>query len=94
MTTINLENTVVRSDNFITSKVDDDIVMMSLEKGAYYALDDIGSVIWEQIDQPQTVADLCRHLMTKFDVEPAQCQHDVLAFLTDLASEGMIQIVR
>ncbi len=93
MQTIQIENKIVRSENFITATVDNDIVMMSLEKGAYFGLDDIGSTIWEQIGEPKRVSTICTHLISQFEVDQSQCEADVLAFLNDLAAEGMVQIV-
>ena len=45
MAAISLDTIVKRSDDFITSTIDDELVMMSLEKGIYYGLDAIGSHI-------------------------------------------------
>ncbi len=93
MNTINLETEIVRSNNFITSTVDNEVMMMSIEKGVYFSLDDIGSLIWEQISEPTHVSALCTHLSTQFNVDLNQCQTDTLAFLNDLAAEDMIHVV-
>ena len=93
MAAISLDTIVKRSDDFITSTIDDELVMMSLEKGIYYGLDAIGSHIWEGIAQPVSVQDLCRRLMNHFEVDQAQCQTDVLAFLNELLNEEMIHVV-
>ena len=90
---IQLENKIARSEGFITSTVDDEVMMMSIEKGHYYGLDDIGSHIWQQLENPVRVADLCAQLSTEFNVDQDQCETDVLAFLNELADEGMISIV-
>ncbi len=84
---------LIRSDQFITATVDDDIVMMSIEKGAYFSLDETGTTIWEQLAKPVTVADICTRLEQQFDVDPAQCEADVRAFLNELAQEGMVELV-
>lgn len=93
MEPITLNSRVVRSEDFITSTVDNDLVMMSLKKGTYYGLDTIGSHVWEHIAQPITVHDLCQTLTERFEVEPTQCQTDVLAFLNELQQEKMIHVV-
>jgi len=93
MKTITLENKIVRSNEFITSTVDDEVMMMSVEKGHYYGLDEIGSHIWQQLQKPVRVADLCTQLSTEFNVDQIQCETDVLAFLNELAEEGMVNIV-
>ncbi|GJM41928.1 MAG: hypothetical protein DHS20C20_22100 [Ardenticatenaceae bacterium] len=84
---------VVRSEDFITSTVENDLVMMSLEKGTYYGLDSIGSKIWEHISEPISIDELCRRLAAQFEVDAAQCQADVLAFLNELQTEDMIRVV-
>ncbi len=92
MTTITRDTTVVRSDDFLASTVDNELVMISLEKGNYYALDDIGSRVWELLAAPVIVADLCAQLQPQFSVTPEQCEADVLGFLADLQEEGMVQV--
>lgn len=93
MEAVTLHSQVVRSEDFITSTIDNDLVMMSLEKGAYYSLDTIGSHIWENIAEPITVDTLCQKLMGHFEVDAGQCQTDVLDFLNDLLKEDMVHVV-
>ncbi|MCA9953773.1 MAG: lasso peptide biosynthesis PqqD family chaperone [Ardenticatenaceae bacterium] len=90
MATLTSASRVVRSEGFITSTVDNELVMMSLEKGTYYGLDAIGSQIWENIATPITIEALCQKLIDQFEVDPAQCQADVLAFLNELHQEDMV----
>ena len=87
------DSRVVRSEEFITSTVDNELVMMSLEKGTYYGLDAIGSRIWENIAEPITVGALCQKLIDQFEVDPDKCQTDVLTFLNELHREDMIREV-
>jgi len=93
MATLTPNSLVVRSGDFIASTVDDDLVMMSLEKGIYYGLDTIGSQIWEHIAEPISVNDLCHKLTDQYEVDSAQCQEDVLAFLNEMLIEEMIHVV-
>lgn len=93
MTTITLDTVVERSGDFVTATVDEALVMMSLEKGAYYGLDEIGSQIWSQLEEPRRVAALCDSLLALYEVPRAQCEEDVLAFLQELLDEGMVRVV-
>ena len=93
MTKISRETTVVRSEDFLASTVGNELVMISIERGHYYALDDIGSRVWELLAKPITVADLCALLQPHFAVTPEQCEADVLAFLAELHEEGMVQVL-
>jgi Coenzyme PQQ synthesis protein D (PqqD) len=90
---INLESTVVQHPALMSSEMGEEVVMMVLEKSAYYALDDIGSTIWRLISVPITVNQLCFSLIEKFDVPLEQCQIDVLGFLNDIYEQNLIDIV-
>ena len=90
MAVLTAKSRVVRSEEFITSTVDNELVMMSLEKGTYYGLDAIGSQIWENIATPITIEALCQKLVAQFEVNPEECQTDVLAFLNELHQEAMV----
>lgn len=93
MNLLSLDSFIKRSDEFITATVDDDLVMMSVEKGMYYGLDSIGSQIWVHLVEPISVGALCQKLTDQYEVDSVQCQQDVLAFLNNLLSENMIHVV-
>lgn len=90
---IALDTVVMQEDSLLSAAMDDELVMMSLEKGAYYGMDAIASRIWELIEVPRSVAELCDLLRTEFDVELHVCQRDVIAFLQDVKDHEIIRIV-
>jgi Coenzyme PQQ synthesis protein D (PqqD) len=90
---IGLKNTVKRADDLGSCDLDGETALMSVENGQYYGLDPIGSRIWNLLAQARPVSDLCALLLEKFEVEPAQCEHDVLAFLQELAQDNLIKVV-
>lgn len=87
---ITLNSTVVRSSDVMASAVDNELVMMDIERGVYYSLDQIGTDIWNRIAEPVTVADLCAQLVQHYEVDPATCEADVLALLNDMAHNGLL----
>ena len=70
---LTLESIVVRSQEVMTSPVDDEMVMMALESSRYYGLNRVGRRIWELLEEPTTVAALCAQLVSEFDVAPERC---------------------
>lgn len=89
-TTIDAGSTVVRNDEIIYSDMGEETVMMSIEKGEYYGLDPVGRRIWEMVEKPVRVNDICGTLLGEFDVTPEQCEQDVLAFLNKLLEKDII----
>jgi hypothetical protein len=85
---------VVRNRDKIAADMHGEVVMISLERGNYYGLGDTGSLIWQRIARPVSVAELCEGLRSDFDVDAAVCEADVVEFLRDLAREGLIVVGR
>ena len=90
MSEITLESVVRRSSDVMASEVENELVMMDIDRGMYYALNAVGSDIWERIAQPSTVADLCTQLRQVYAVDAATCEADVLAVLNDMAANGLL----
>ncbi len=90
---MNTNNTVSRSPELIASNIDGQIVMMSIESSAYYNLDNIGSEIWQLLEAPMKIAEICETLMGRYAVDANTCQRDVLHFIERLANEGVLVLI-
>ena len=84
---------VVQNREPLAVEVDRSIVMMSLDQGKYYGLEGVGGRIWKLMEEPVTVAELCRVLQSEFEVDEEVCQREVVEFLTQLAAERLIHVV-
>ncbi len=83
---------VSRTKDILFDSVGEEIVMMNLEQGMYYALDEIAGEIWKRIEEPISVADLCTALLKEFDVSPEDCERETLAYLQDLHERELLEI--
>ncbi|MDY7031662.1 MAG: lasso peptide biosynthesis PqqD family chaperone [Thermodesulfobacteriota bacterium] len=90
---IDFNTVVTQVDRLISSDLDGETVMMSVENGKYYVIDSIGSRIWSILVSPHSVSDLCDILFEEFDVEKERCEHDVLDFINKLAEQNLIKVV-
>lgn len=77
----------------VTSNLDGELVMMSVENGEYYGLDEIGSRIWELMEKPIVIEKLISFLTLEFEVERQECENDTLEFLEDLFSRKLINLL-
>jgi hypothetical protein len=90
---LTLDTTVTASDDVVVSTLDDEIVMMSVENGAYYSLDDIGRRVWELLEKPLSVSAVCDVIVDEYDVTRSECEQDMLTWLGELTDEKLVQIV-
>lgn len=80
-----------RTDEHVSAPLEECLVMMDIDAGRYYLLDDIASFVWTRLAAPTSVADLVAELCSQYDVTPSRCEADVLPFLTQLHEKGLVQ---
>ena len=76
----------------LASDVGSEFVILNIADGIYYGLDEVGAEIWKLLTAPVAIADICRVIMSSFDVEPNRCRQDVVRLLEELASRGLIDV--
>ncbi len=84
---------IKKTNKALSSEIDDEIVMFDADAGKYYGLNGVAAAVWNQIDKPKSVDEICDQLTTEFDVERQTCIDEVLSFLPELQKKGLIEIV-
>jgi hypothetical protein len=84
---------LVRSDEPLTALVDGDTVMFSAKHGAYFGLDEVGTRIWDLLEQPRSLEDVCATLCSEFDVDAATCRRDVSALVEEMRRASLVSDV-
>jgi hypothetical protein len=89
--TIGLDATLRRNGDILHAPVGtEEAVMMSVEAGRYYGLNAVASRIWELLETPKTVAQLCALLCEEFEVDAQTCETEVLKFASNLIDNGIV----
>jgi hypothetical protein len=83
---------VSRSPSVLTAEVDGEIVMMSIEHGRYFGLDDIGSDIWKRLEEPCSFAELIDRLITDYDSDRTTIAADVRTLLGQMAAQDVVRL--
>lgn len=79
------------NSNVLYSLIENEAVLMSIEEGYYYALDPVGTSIWNILTKhPSTLKELATQLMEEYDVDKETCMKDVQDFIDDMASKKLI----
>ncbi len=79
-----------RNQETVSGQIDDEIVMVDIEKGSYFALNAVATRIWELLEQPLTLDSLRDRLLTEYDVTPEQCQADLTEHLVSMEALGLV----
>lgn len=81
----------VRTDNLLSTELDQETVLMSVDAGAYYGMADTARDIWQRLEKPVTFAALVDDLVREYEVAPETCAADLQTFLQALEQEGLVR---
>ena len=75
----------------LSSKIGNEIVLMSMQAESYFGLDPVGSRIWELLSKnPRTLNDLTTHLAQEYEIDPSICKEDVQQFIAELSAKNLV----
>lgn len=76
----------------VATDVNDEVVLMSMERNRCYGLGITGSEIWRMLSSPIRVSEVIAHLTKIYAAPSGKIEEDVLRTLAELYEEGLIQI--
>ena len=89
---IDNQTLITRSTGLMVAPVHNETVMMSIESGHYYGLDDIGSDIWRRLEAPRKFGDLIDALAADYDADRAVIADDVRKLLSLMAAQDVVKL--
>jgi hypothetical protein len=82
----------VNSPTVVSEVFDDEIIIIHLENGTYYSLDESGAAIWKSLQQGVSIAELAACVATSYAVSSEEIEHTVQQFMKELAQEKLITV--
>lgn len=79
-----------RNNRAISGHLDDELVMMDIEKGSYFALNPVATRIWELLENPVSLDDLCQQLQEEYEVDQALCRRETEECLAEMIKLGLL----
>ena len=89
---INLDTVINKNLEIDDTDLDGEKVMMNLDKGEYFMMNEVGSRIWEKISEPINVKDIINTLRNEYEVDEETCKDTVIEFLGRLDNADLISI--
>ena len=86
------DSVLVRDGDLVVAPMGDDLAMMDMQSGSYFVLDKVAAEIWDAIETPTSVVDICARLRARFDVAADRCEADVIPFLEQLATKKLLRV--
>jgi Coenzyme PQQ synthesis protein D (PqqD) len=86
------EDRLSRSHDLISTELDQEMVLMNLDAGAYYGLAGVARRVWEKLETPTSFSDLVERLEREYDVSHDRCVMDLQKFLAEIEQEGLLRV--
>ena len=89
---INLDTVINKNLEIDDTDLDGEKVMMNLDKGEYFMMNEVGSRIWEIISEPINVKEIISTLRNEYEVDEETCKDTIIEFLGRLDNADLISI--
>jgi hypothetical protein len=87
------ETTRIRvSPNVHAREFDGELILVDLQGGDYFGLDEIGGRIWSELAKGATPAEIASAMIGEYDIDQPTLLHDILALLTQLADRKLVEV--
>jgi hypothetical protein len=89
---IDVNTKVCQSKEIDDADLNGEKVMMNLDKGKYFALNSVGSRIWNIMREEIYVGDIVNILLEEYEVDKETCKNNVLDYLEILEDEDLVTV--
>jgi hypothetical protein len=83
----------IRNNSTISGRLNDELVMMNVEKGKYFSLNPVATRIWDLLERKLSVEELCNQLAGEYEVDTEQCLKEVEEHLEEMKKLGLIELI-
>ncbi len=88
--TPSLDETFVVSNDQVAADLAEEVVILGMKEGAYFSVTAVAARVWGLLQTPRRLSDVVATLTSEYDVSAEQCAAEVLAFVEELASRGLV----
>ena len=68
------------------------MLILEIEKGAYFKLDEVGKAIWMQLENVVTFDELVKSLLQQFNATEEDIVEETRSFVETLVSKNLVEI--
>ena len=89
---MNLNQKITFADTVFAQEVDAEMVLLDMESENYFGLDEVGTAIWQAMQEKDTLQEVFDILMEQYDVEEEVLEKDLSDFVGKLLESGLVEL--
>ena len=90
--TVSRTTTLVAISRHVSSDLVGESVILNLNTGMYFGLNEVGASIWALLQQPITVDEICAAISQEYEVDTQQCEQETISLLQELVVAQLAEI--
>lgn len=79
--------------NVLINEIAGESVLLNLDGGRYFGLDDVGTDMWKALTSSRTIAEAYDRLLAQFDVDTATLKKDLETLINRLIENRLITLI-
>jgi hypothetical protein len=91
---IKKDDTVSVSPHQVSATLADESIVLELQAGTYFGMNDVGTDVWKFLQQPRRVTDVIAHILERYEIEAHRAEAEILRFLEELANKNLVMVER
>jgi hypothetical protein len=92
MTTLTPTSRVSIPEHVHAREFDGELVILDLDKGCYFGLDEVGTRVWQLMTAGATVAQVVEQLVPEYDATSDRMLQDFLSLGNEWLERGLVQL--
>jgi hypothetical protein len=92
MQSVTAETLIKRSKQITWRQVEDETILLNLENGEYYSLNQLGSKIWKIIGTDKKVKEIAAIISKEYTVNYARVIQDTINFIKQLSKHNLLEL--
>jgi len=92
MTELSKSSKIVVSKDVVSCDLGGETAMLDMKEGVYYGLNEMGTIIWELIQQPITIQTIINTIMGEYEVDEETCFSDLVELIDQMSKNGLVEV--
>lgn len=81
-----------QNKNILAQPLQDHIVMLNIDSGKYFSLNQVATAIWDLLEEPRSIDEICEKLVLEFEVNTENCVKEIEDYLKKMEKLKLVEI--
>jgi hypothetical protein len=91
---LDIASRIVVAEAAIFRELDGEAVLLNLDTGIYFGLDEVGTRMWQLIERHSRLDAVRDAIVGEFDVDAPTAERDLLALAESLRAKGLVTVAK